>query len=302
MKNIIFIDWDDTLFPTTWVNKNKINCLDKNDVNKYKLIFLELDKSISNLLETITKNNDNFVYIVSNANKKWIEMALTPLPITSSIINKTSLNTTNNNTTNNNTTNNNTTNNNTTNNNDIVIISAKDKYNEKYSSPIDWKILTFKDIINDVYKINTNGASDASGPSGDYAYIKSTSNEFKESKGIGSKFCGSIVSIGDAQYEYTALVKLYDYFKNIGYTIHQRSLRDQMSLWDQSSIHTVLDDNISEYKKALVHRGKGEYLLKSIKFIDKPEFDVLINQLHELNQHIINIINIREVVDVTFAD
>jgi hypothetical protein len=281
MKNIIFIDWDDTLFPTTWVNKNKINCLDKNDVNKYRLFFLELDKSISNLLETITKNNDNFVYIVSNANKKWIEVSLMCLPITSSIINKASLNTTNNN---------------TTNNNDIVIISAKDKYNEKYSSPIDWKILTFKDIINDVYKINTNGASDASGPSGDYAYIKSTSNEFKESKGIGSKFCGSIVSIGDAQYEYTALVKLYDYFKNIGYTIHQRSLQNQ------SSIHTVLDDNISEYKKAIVHRGKGEYLLKSIKFIDKPEFDVLINQLHELNQHIINIINIREVVDVTFAD
>lgn len=288
MKNIIFIDWDDTLFPTTWVNKNKMNWLDKNDVNKYKLFFLELDKSISNLLGTITKNNDNFVYIVSNANKKWIELALTPLPITSSIINKTSLI--------------------TTDNNNIVIISAKDKYNEKYSSAMDWKILTFKDIINDVYKINTNGASGASGPSGDYAYIKSIgkSNEGRgcsnngDGVGSGSKFCGSIVSIGDAQYEYTALVKLYDYFKNIGYTIHQRPLQNQMPLQNQSS--NTPDDNISEYKKAIVHRGKGEYLLKSIKFIDKPEFDVLINQLHELNQHIINIINIKEVVDVTFAD
>jgi len=274
MKNIIFIDWDDTLFPTTWVKKNKIDCLDKNDVNKYKQFFLELDKSISNLLETITKNNDNFVYIVSNANKKWIEVSLMCLPITSSIINKTSPI--------------------TNYNNDIVIISAKDKYNEKYSSPIDWKILTFKDIINDIYKINTNGASGASGPSGDYAYIKSTSNGVGNN-GVGSKFCGSVVSIGDAQYEYTALVKLYDYFKNIGYTINKRSLQNQ------SIIHNTPDDNISEYKKAIVHSGKGEYLLKSIKFIDKPEFNILINQLHELNQHITNIINIDEVIDVTFA-
>ena len=192
------------------------------------------------------------------------------LPITSSIINKTSLITNYNNDNNDN--------------NDIVIISAKDKYNEKYSSPIDWKILTFKDIINDVYKINTNGASDALGPSGDYAHIKSTSNEFKENNGIGNKFCGSIVSIGDAQYEYTALVKLYDYFKNSGYTIHQRCLQN---------------DNINE--NAIIHKGKGKYLLKSIKFIDKPEFDILINQIHELNQYIINIINTDEVVDVTFT-
>ena len=42
MKNIIFIDWDDTLFPTTWIHNNNINCINKEDINKYKLFFLEL--------------------------------------------------------------------------------------------------------------------------------------------------------------------------------------------------------------------------------------------------------------------
>ena len=39
MKNIIFIDWDDTLFPTTWIHNNNIDCTNKEDINKYKLFF-----------------------------------------------------------------------------------------------------------------------------------------------------------------------------------------------------------------------------------------------------------------------
>ena len=44
LTNIFIIDWDDTLFPTTWVNTNKINMSDVNSVKDYKLYFLELDK------------------------------------------------------------------------------------------------------------------------------------------------------------------------------------------------------------------------------------------------------------------
>ena len=42
-KNIFIIDWDDTLFPTTWINSNTIDLENKNSVNEYKLYFIELD-------------------------------------------------------------------------------------------------------------------------------------------------------------------------------------------------------------------------------------------------------------------
>jgi hypothetical protein len=226
MKNIIFIDWDDTLFPTTWIHNNNINCTNKEDINKYKLFFLELDKSLTNLLEILTDNNNNAVYIITNANKKWVEQCLSNLPKTSSIIEK-----------------------------DVTIISSKDMYNQKTNSMMDWKILTFKDIINDVYFNNTLELD------GGYAPITHNS--------IPAQFIGSIISIGDSNYEYTALLNLYEHFKNNGFKLYNTSKKKEK-----------------------------EYLLKNIKLADKPEFDILINQLHILKKNINTIIEQRNIVDI----
>jgi len=265
MKNIIFIDWDDTLFPTSWINNNKIDCTNKEDINKYKLFFLELDKSITNLLEIITDNNNNLVYIVTNANKKWVEICLSVLPKTSSIIKK-----------------------------DVIIISAKDKYNQKTNSIVDWKILTFKDVINDVYINNMSDSlnqniSDSLNQNM-YAPITMTepihiirsngSNSINGSNGINgsnsinglngiNQFIGNIISIGDSNYEYTALVKLYEYLKNNGFKLYNTSKKKEK-----------------------------EFLLKNIKLIDKPEFDILINELYALKKNINIIIEQKDIVDV----
>jgi hypothetical protein len=225
MKNIIFIDWDDTLFPTTWINNNNIDCKNKEDINKYKLFFLELDKSISNLLEILTDNNDNAVYIVTNANKKWVELCLLTLPNTSSIIDK-----------------------------DVTILSAKDIYNQKTNSTMDWKILTFKDIVNDMY-INNELEID-----GLYAPIHPSQP---------SSFMGNVISIGDSNYEYTALLNLYDYLKNNGFKLYNTSKKKEK-----------------------------EYLLKNIKLVDKPEFDIIINQLYVLKKNINGIIEQKNVIDI----
>jgi len=225
MKNIIFIDWDDTLFPTTWINNNNIDCKNKEDINKYKLFFLELDKSISNLLEILTDNNDNVVYIVTNANKKWVELCLSSLPNTSSIIDK-----------------------------DVTILSAKDMYNQKTNSMMDWKILTFKDIVNDLY---INNALEIEGL---YAPI----HPFQS-----SQFIGNVISIGDSNYEYTALLNLYEYLKNNGFKLYNTSKKKEK-----------------------------EYLLKNIKLVDKPEFDILINQLYVLKKNINGIIEQKNVIDI----
>lgn len=230
MKNIIFIDWDDTLYPTTWIHNNNIDCTNKEDINKYKLFFLELDKSITNLLEILTDNNDNTVYIVTNANKKWVEQCLLILPKTKAIIEK-----------------------------DVIILSAKDNYNQKTNSVMDWKVLTFRDVVNDVY---INNALELGGLYAPLPTLHTSSLQ-------PLQFIGNVVSIGDSNYEYTALLNLYEYFKKNGFRLFNTSKKKEK-----------------------------EYLLKNIKLVDKPEFDILINQLYVLKKNINEIIEQKNVVDI----
>lgn len=228
MKNTIFIDWDDTLYPSTWVHNNNIDCTNKEDINKYKLFFLELDKSITNLLEILTDNNDNAVYIVTNANKKWVELCLSTLPKTKEIIEK-----------------------------DVIILSAKDNYNQKTNSIMDWKVLTFRDVVKNVYINNTLDIDEMYNP------LHSSHNLHN------SQFIGNVISIGDSNYEYTALLNLYEYFKKNGFKLFNTSKKKEK-----------------------------EYLLKNVKLVDKPEFDILINQLCILKKNINVIIEQQNVVDI----
>lgn len=209
LMNIFIIDWDDTLFPTSWVNKNKINMNDVASLNKYKLYFIELDNNIYNLLNNI--NNDGDIYIVTNANLKWIESCLLSLNKTSNLIIS----------------------------NNIRIVSARDLYTEKYKDPIEWKVATFQDIIADILAKVYNKIS-----SNDNSYL-------------------NILSFGDAVYEYKALINLDNFFKL----------------------------NCDDIK----------YFLKNIKFIEKPEFDYLIDELNATNKNIKTIINKLEFVDLTFT-
>ena len=186
---------------------------------------MELDKSITNLLEILTNNNDNTVYIITNANKKWVEICLVNLPNTSLIIEK-----------------------------DVIILSAKDIYNEKTNSIMDWKVLTFKDVINNVY---INNALELEGL---YAPLHASNP---------MQFIGNVISIGDSNYEYTALLNLYEYFKSNGFKLYNTSKKKEK-----------------------------EYLLKNIKLVEKPEFDILVNQLHVLKKNINAIIEQKDVVDI----
>lgn len=145
-STLIIIDWDDTLFPTTWVHDNNISLL--NNVNKNKNKFYELDNTIFDVLTNLSKLGK--VVIVTNAAKKWVSMSSVVLPQTKQLINES-----------------------------INVISARDMYKKEY--PKDtyiWKKLVFKNLV------LTH-----------FMYRFSTEN---------------IVSIGDADYEYKALVDLYN--------------------------------------------------------------------------------------------
>ena len=205
--NIILMDWDDTIFPTTWVNENKINLTDINSLNKYKLFFIELDNNIYELLKNLDKNSD--VYIVSNANINWIKSGLSVLNRTSDYIIS----------------------------NNIRIISARDIYMNKLKDAIDWKITTFQDIMGDIlYKVGTK--------------IDTTKTYL------------NILSVGDAFFEYQALISLDTFFR---------------------------DNNINI-----------KYLLKNIRFIEKPDFDSLIDEVQSTIKNIEPILNKMEFIDLSF--
>ncbi len=213
LTNIFIIDWDDTLFPTTWVNQKQINLTNALSIDNYKLYFLELDKTVSNFLETFNKIGD--IYIVTNANIRWIKTCLTILNSTRNTIIK----------------------------NKINIISARDSYSQTANSPTEWKIRTFQDILEDIVK--------------------------KLVINLKPNTCLNIVSLGDAHYEYIALINLDTYFKN------------------NKLIKNIPDNNIN-------------YLLKSIKFIEKPEFDYVIDQLQVILKNKNSIINKLGYIDLKF--
>lgn len=214
LTNIFIIDWDDTLFPTSWINKNSIDFNQSNTYKEYKVYFLELDKTISNLLESL--NNVGDIWIVTNANLKWIKSCLTILNLTQNTIIK----------------------------NNIRIVSARDSYSQNNNSPTEWKILTFQDIMQDIInKINKN---------------------------LKPNTIINIISIGDAMYEYIALINLDRYIKSY-----------------------ILN-------KKLPENNNFTYLLKNIKFIEKPEFEVIIEQIQVLDKNKDNIINKLEFIDMKF--
>jgi hypothetical protein len=213
LTNIFLIDWDDTLFPTSWVNNNKINLQSEDSKNEYKLYFLELDNVISKFLESLNDIGD--IFIVTNANLNWIKTCLNVLTLTSKVIIS----------------------------NKIRILSARDLYSTKTNSPSEWKILTFRDVIlENLKKINNIR---------DNTYL-------------------NILSFGDAEYEYIALLNLNNYLLKI--------------------------DIIKKYIK----NNNFNFLLKSIKFIDNPQFEYIIDQLKFVEQNKDSIINKLEFVDLKF--
>lgn len=213
--NLFIIDWDDTLFPTSWINKNSIDFNKPNTYSEYKLYFIELDKTISSLLESLHNISD--IWIVTNASIKWIKSCLIVLNQTRNIIIK----------------------------NNIRIVSARDTYSHNNSSPTEWKILTFQDIIEDILT--------------------------KISKNMKSNTYINIISIGDAMYEYNALMNLDIFLKSF-----------------------IANKNKCE--------KNFNYLLKNIKFIEKPEFDLIIDQIQVLDKNKHNIINKLEFIDLKFYE
>lgn len=129
---LILLDWDDTLFPTTFINEI-LNSRDKNDLCLVRDDQIEALANLGNatlslLTALVTKYGQNNVHIVTNSLNGWIAESLCYAACITKIYKQiqTFLEE-----------------------HDITMISAQSKYAKKHikSTPLQWKQLTFDDIL-----------------------------------------------------------------------------------------------------------------------------------------------------------
>ena len=167
-NSLVILDWDNTLFPSTWVTKNYINLNDIEVRNRYLDFFSELDDQIYKLLQQILEHSK--VIIITNALPVWVRISSSVLPKTQYLLKK------------------------------IKVISARKNFQRVTTDAFEWKKLAFKEEVEKELDISN------------------TQN---------------IISIGDAAYEYKALINLFD---------KKRILKSMKFLEEPS--HQVLQDQI----------------------------------------------------------
>ena len=189
INSLVILDWDNTLFPSTWVTKNYINLNNIENRNKYQETFSDRDNLISNLLKKIMQYSK--VIIITNALPIWVKISSSVLPKTNYLLQN------------------------------ISVISARKNFQKISSDATEWKKLAFMAEVAKELDINNKQ---------------------------------NIISIGDASYEYNAMINLYN----------------------------------------------NKRLLKSMKFIEEPTYEVLKDQLEVLCHNIKEIITCKTHLDLLF--
>jgi len=151
-NTIVILDWDDTLFPTSWISNNNIDISDEDVRMKYRIYFSELDNIVYNLLTDINKYSR--IVIVTNASLKWFYSSVQMLPNSEGYIRS-----------------------------NIPIISARDLHSYNYPlEPNKWKVEVYNSLIQPI--INTeqvqNIISVGDGPSEFYALTNLAFNNNKD--------------------------------------------------------------------------------------------------------------------------
>lgn len=115
-NTLIFVDWDDTLFPTEWTKTSNV---DLNDPSTETInMFNELDKLVTDLIVNMVPLGS--ILIVTNGSESWVKCCLNVLPNFKQIIDH-----------------------------DVIsVTSARDLFSEEHEVD-DWKKLTFKMFFNE---------------------------------------------------------------------------------------------------------------------------------------------------------
>lgn len=164
-NTLIILDWDDTLYPTSWAVSKEIDLTCPDSRYEYLEHFKKLDIKLSKLLSKIKELG--MVVIITNAMPDWIKLTLSILPKTKDTLY------------------------------DIEIISARKRYQKK-TNVDKWKIKTFIDLVDEKSKIKMFSNILSLGDS-KYEH-KALINLFKYDK-IPNKYLKSIKFIKSSDYE-----------------------------------------------------------------------------------------------------
>ncbi len=119
-NSIIFFDWDDTLFCSSYLTKKKL--LNRQSMENLGPRFIEklkkVEKTVVNIIKLSITHGDT--YIITNATKYWVEYSCSLIyPNVLDLLSK------------------------------VCVISARDNYEKKYpNDPKKWKLQTFIDLAN----------------------------------------------------------------------------------------------------------------------------------------------------------
>lgn len=120
-KNTLFIlDWDDTLFPTTWASQNKIDLTKSETRNQAAIHFQELDRTLSDFLSSISKFGK--IIIVTNAMPNWITVSSLVMPLTLNLVKN------------------------------LTVVSARKSYGVYTDDVMEWKKMAFNDIVKERFQ------------------------------------------------------------------------------------------------------------------------------------------------------
>lgn len=188
-KTLIILDWDDTLFPTTWLLKNGVDLADPGLRIKYKNKLKKLDDLLDKFIKTMQSYGT--VMIITNAAPSWVSLSGSLLRNTNKLLAN------------------------------IKVISARQQHNG-IAQMKDWKKLSF-------------------------------AKEFKKcDKHDG---LANIISIGDATYEYTALINLYNhqenYYDRLLKSVKFKRRPSYSELYDQLVVTNKNIDMICSHKNHL---------------------------------------------------
>lgn len=83
-NTLVICDWDDTLFPTSWINDENIDLTNIRARYEHTRYFDILDKYLYETIKLIKKHAD--LMIVTNATRQWVMITLTVLPKTRKLL------------------------------------------------------------------------------------------------------------------------------------------------------------------------------------------------------------------------
>ena len=110
-KVVTILDWDDTLFPTSWICEK--NLVEKEPTSDEWSEIQQFENTVLSFLSTVRKNSDE-VHIVTNAREGWIDLSSKRfMPRVHAL--------------------------------DLPKVSAQSKYN--FLPPICWKFAAFGDVL-----------------------------------------------------------------------------------------------------------------------------------------------------------